>query len=389
MLHRLAITTGDDYTPLGDAAAARLVECRVEMELSKAARFALRFEEDICEQKNELLDGDDPLLKRDTRVGIFTSFAENSDTTECLLVGRVTKVRSSHIVGGRGSWVEVHGEDRRVDMGKVHINGTYSGLASQAVEQIVGQYGYKKTRIDPTLIEYKKPQPQLTQSDTDLAFIESIARANNMDFWIEYKVKAGLDKSVSDVTETAILATSPPADKSVAGSLPPVLSDPKHILRLNAAGDACANLTKLDCKIDYDKPTSAFGFAMDDAKEREVRSQLAEDPVVADPAKLTETRKMFEARKDPAPPKPDPVAAQLAKESLVQEQSWFVEADCSASSERLGFLVLPHAIVKVENMGPNLSGLYQVKTATHVFTPTDRLVDFTLRANGFEESADG
>jgi hypothetical protein len=40
-------------------------------------------------------------------------------------------------------------------------------------------------------------------------------------------------------------------------------------------------------------------------------------------------------------------------------------------------------------MGPNLSGLYQVKTATHVFTPTDRLVDFTLRANGFEESADG
>ena len=388
MLHRLAITTGDDYAPLGDAAVARLVECRVEMELSKAARFALRFEEEICEQKNELLDGDDPLLKRDTRVGIFTSF-EKSDTIECLLVGRVTKVRSSHIVGGRGSWVEVHGEDRRVDMGKVHINGTYTGLASEVVQQIVRQYGYNETRIDPTLIEYKKPQPQLTQSDTDLAFIESIARANNMDFRIEYEVETGFDKAVSQVTETAVLATSPPADKSATGPLPPVLSKPEHVLRLNPAGDDCANITKFDGKIDYDKPNSAFGFAMDDAKERDVRSQLAEDPVVADPSKLTETRKMFEARKDPAPPKPDPVAAQLAKESLVQEQSWFVEADCSASSERLGFLVLPHAIVKVENMGPNLSGLYQVKTATHVFTPTDRLVDFTLRANGFEESADG
>ena len=43
MLHRLAITTGDSFAPLSEAIDKRLVEARVEMELSRPTRFALRF----------------------------------------------------------------------------------------------------------------------------------------------------------------------------------------------------------------------------------------------------------------------------------------------------------------------------------------------------------
>ena len=93
-------------------------------------------------------------------------------------------------------------------------------------------------------------------------------------------------------------------------------------------------------------------------------------------------------RKAVAPAQATEIETKLAVDRIVNEQSWFVEADCSASTTVLGFVVRPHMVVPVEGVGDALSGSYQVMTATHVFTTTDQLVDFTLRANGFQGGSD-
>ena len=81
------------------------------MELSKPTLFALRFEDDICEGKREIADAN--IFAKDTLVGLFVVLEETKEL-ECLVYGPVTKIRASSLLGGPGSWVEIHGEDRRV-----------------------------------------------------------------------------------------------------------------------------------------------------------------------------------------------------------------------------------------------------------------------------------
>ncbi len=383
MLHRLAITTGEGFTPLAAAAVSRLVEARVEMELSRPTRFALRFEEEICENQNELLDAFPPHFDADGQIALFTSTDEGMKPSECMVVGRITRLRSSIVVGGQGSWIEVHGEDKRIDMGKVAVQENHGTSAASAVEKIVKLYGFTPD-AQPTMIEHDKQKAQLVQSATDLAFIEDQARRNNMEFWLEYAVKTSFDGSIGGVDITAKFSTSPKRNQSLgAVDFPKLLGDTDQTLRLHPTDAACANITKFDARVDFDKPTSVSGFAMSDDDQREAMKHVAEKAYPVDPAKSDVLAKALKGRKLIAAPQPTDLETYLAVDRLLTEQSWFVEADCSASTTTLGFVVRPHMILPVEGLGDSLSGSYQVKSATHVFTATDHLVDFTLRANGF------
>lgn len=386
MLHRLAITTGESFTPLSEAADKRLVEARVEMDLSRPTRFALRFEDEVCEGENEVMDAFPPHFDADGVIALFTSVEEAIAPTECLVVGRITKLRSSIVVGGPGSWIEVHGEDRRTDMAKVAVQETYDTTASAAVEKIVKRYGFK-VDAQPTLIEHDKQKAQLVQSATDLAFIEDQARRNNMELWLTYDVTADPMGKVGRVDIKVNFYTSPTRTQQLgAVDYARLTGDTKHTLRLHPddAGIECPNITKFDARVDFDKPTSVSGFAMKDDDKREAMKQVAEKSYPVDPKKGSVLEKALKGRKLVAPPAQTDLESYLAVERILTEQSWFVEADVSASTSSLKFVVRPHMILPVVGIGDSLSGSYQVKTATHVFTATDHLVDFTLRANGFK-----
>ena len=115
-------------------------------------------------------------------------------------------------------------------------------------------------------------------------------------------------------------------------------------------------------------------------QQKKVVELLVEPPEPMDASKI---RPVPGIKRELAPiTMPSPQEAYLAQEAVVFEQSWFVEADCSASLAQLGFVVRPHQIVQVAHAGEALSGPYQVMKATHVITSTDHLVDFTIRANG-------
>ncbi len=371
----LLLTLGTANAPLPDDKLQWLVEARVEMELSKPARFALRFEDDICEDKHEIADSG--LFAKNARLGLFVQLAAGP---ECLVLGTISKLRTSSVLGGPGSWVEVHGEDRRLEMGRTGVQGSYVGRASAAVATIVGAYGFTPD-VQDTLIEYDKQKIQLTQSGTDLAFVEDAARRNNFEFWIDYGVTTSPTGGIAKVTETALFRTSPP--RSQAGDAPQVavlVPNAPKVLRVNPPTDACPNVTKFDARINFERPTAATGFVTSGTQENTVVAQIVADATPVDPGKPVPAGDLD--RKAIIPPQVGKEEAFLALDAIVTEQSWFVEVDCSATLDQLEFLVRPHQIVQVESAGPGLSGAYQVMKATHVVTSTDHFMDFTLRANG-------
>jgi hypothetical protein len=378
----LIITSGDSdsMVPLPDAVTQWLVEARVEMELSNPTRFALRFEDDICEGQHEIADGRmvDKTFFKNSKLGLFVK--RKDDALECLVFGPVTKIRSSSMLGGPGSWVEIHGEDRRAEMKRVGVRATYVGRASAAASSILTAYGFTPSTQD-TLIQYDGQKKQLTQRGTDLAFIEDIARRNNMEFWIEYAAERAPVSDRIKLTETAKLRTSPPrAQPGDVRQVPTLVPDAGLVLRLNPPRDKCPSINRFDTRIDFEKPTAASGFVMSGDKDKEVVAQIVADAAPVDSGKLVPVDGV--KREVIAPPEVSKEEAFLAQDAIVFEQSWFVEVDCSATLEQLDFLVRPHQIVEVANAGDALSGGYQVMEATHVVTSTDHFMDFTIRANG-------
>jgi hypothetical protein len=371
----LSLTTGPTWQAVNADTLKWLVEARVETELSKPYRFALRFEDDICEGKREIAGSDQ--FKKDVLVGLFV---EAAGKLECLVYGPITKVKSSSALGGPGSWVEFHGEDRRHAMGRMAVSGTHVGKASQAAAKILKAYNFKADTQD-TRIEHDTKDKQLTQNGTDLAFLEDVARRNNMELWIDYAAEKSGDKIT--LTETAKLRTSPPRSQSGDKPQLPTLipGEPKLVLRVSPPpGEKCANINKFETRIDFEKPASAKGFAMTDDEDKKL---VADSVAKVEPVDPTKKPLQIEGMVRDLP-KPEPLTEErrLAMEGLVLESSWFVEVDCSATLEQLGFLVRPHQIVQVANAGDELSGGYQVMKAVHVVTAADHYIDFTMRANG-------
>jgi hypothetical protein len=164
---------------------------------------------------------------------------------------------------------------------------------------------------------------------------------------------------------------------------PPVLEAPAgRVLRVNPPRGQCPSVTKFEVDIDYERPTAAQGFAMGETGGQTIIQQIVQAAEPLDPDRPVQVEGV--ERQAIAPPEVTDEEAFLAQDALVTEQSWFVEVQASASLEQAGFVPLPHRIVQVSHAGPKLSGAYQVTKATFVVSATDGLVDFEMRANGYE-----
>jgi hypothetical protein len=372
------ITSGEGFARIDEAVLATLVEVRVELEMDKTAKFALRFEEDICD--GDLMVARNPGLQPGRRVGVF---APAGDQLVCLVYGPITQSRSASSVGGVGNWHEVHGEDRRIEMDRVQIQAAYEGRASDVATQIIGGYGFAP-QVSQTERVYDASDNKLTQRGSDLKFIEQIAARNNMFFWISYQTgqPGPLGGNVS-VTETAHLAPSPPRGTS-ALPLPPVLSPAASAATLSVSPEppACPNVTRFEVDIDYERPNAAQGFAYDAnaGQTAPQQSQPQDDPLAPDRNGVGGVDAI--ERSVLSSTDSDPITQRLAQEADVTEASWFVTVDCTADVAQLNRVIFPHDIVTVAHAGAQLEGPYQVTKALHVITAEAHLTDFTIRANG-------
>ena len=372
------ITGGDAFTVLEDI-MPWIIEARVEMELSKATKFALRFEDDLCEGDPEVARN--PALQSNQMIGVFVRVGEQ---LHCLVFGPITRIRTSSMVGGTGSWVEVHGEDLRVTMGRVGVQATWTGRASDAALAILGAYNIPGD-VEQTTKVYEDAQNGLSQRATDLAFLEDIARRNVFEFWIDYEPSEVPGTGGISCTYTAHIKSSPP-QPTVPG--PPVLVAPSdYVIDIHPPPDRCVKVTRFDARIDFERPNAARGFAQQAGSGEDVQTpgEEAVEPVTPDTATIREIDGVD--RQALAPAVTDPDEQQLAERAMLTEAAWFVEVDCSSTLELIDFCVKPHMIVDVQHAGDRLTGAYQVKTATHVINAADHFIDFKLRANGLRQEA--
>lgn len=373
------ITTGTSCQPMDGTVMRWIVEARIEQELSKATAFAIRFEDDLCEGDPEVARR--PELKSNTVIGVFV---RSQNKYVCLVQGPITRVRTASMVGGTGSWVEVHGEDRRIEMGRVGVQATWKVKASDAAKKLIAAYGFKAD-CEETRKAYSDEKNALNQRGTDLSFLEEIARKNNLELWLAYGVGGTPDSFV--VTPTVNLKSSPPRNAS-SSATPPLPSPPilqpsgDLVIKVQPPTGDCSTVTRFETHIDYERPSAAHGFAQDvtDGTTQKQDSSPTD-------ATLGDGRSNIVAvdgvkRDALAPPIPDPDEQNLAQEALLTENAWFVEVDCSSTLELLGFAIEPHQILDVQNAGPRLSGPYQVKKVTHVINAADHFIDFKIRANG-------
>jgi hypothetical protein len=371
------ITSGESNTPLPAELAQWLVEARVEQDLSKPTRFALRFEDDICGDQPAVAGA--PELLPNTVISVI---APAGDQRHCLVRGRITQVKCSTRFGGQGSWVEVHGEDRRVEMDRACVQASWTGLASDAAAQILAAYGFTPD-VEATTTVYEENGNTLSQRDTDLGFLEKIASENSMDLWIAYEVAGAPDlmENAVEVTETARLRMSPPQGSSDGGSSPPTLvPSGTPVIRVNVPGDDCPNVTTFNAEVDSERPNAAAGGTVnaldgqvDDAGGASTQAPIDEgasllqiDGVersicVASPGDADEQRRR--------------------QESALTEAAWFVEATASTTSHMLNGILAPHEVVQVIGAGAQLSGIYQVMEVVHVVNGSDHYMDVKLRSN--------
>lgn len=380
------ITTGTNCQPMDGAIMRWIVEARIEQELSKATAFAIRFEDDLCEGDPEVARR--PELQSNSMIGVFV---RSKDKFVCLVHGPITRVRTASMVGGTGSWVEVQGEDRRIEMGRVGVQATWKVKASEAAKKLIAAYGFDAD-CEETRKAYSDEKNALNQRGTDLAFLEEIARKNNLELWLSYGV-AGPPDSFS-VSPTVNLKSSPPRNAPSSGMAPlpspPILKPSGDLLiRVQPPGGQCPTVTRFETHIDYERPNAAQGFAQDvsdgttqkqDSSPADATLGNGRDDIVAiDGVKRTAL----------APPVTDPDEQFLAQEALLTENAWFVEVDCSSTLDLLGFAVEPHQIIDVQNAGPRLSGPYQANKVTHVINAADHFIDFKIRANGLRAQGGG
>jgi hypothetical protein len=375
-----AIITGGEGFEVLDRITRWIVEARVEMDLSKPAKFAIRFEDDICDGRWEVAS--EPALWANQMIGIFVS---SRNALHCLVYGPITKVRTSSMIGGTGSWLEVHGEDRRVVMSRSGGPATWTGRASKVATAILEAYGLAPD-VQITRIEYDD-QHALNQRVTDLAFLEDIARRNVLEFWLEYEV-SNIAGGITCTPKAKMKSPPPLPEGFQLEAKPPVLSaDGDYVIDVHPPADTCVKVTKFDIHVDFERPNAAHGFAqpLNAAEPVTNEAQSEQAPITADWSGLQFQDDV--RRRAVTDPAPDPDEDYLTQQAALTEAAWFVDVDCSSTLEMLDFVVRPHMIVSVQHVDPRLAGAYQVKAATHVINAADHFIDFKLRANGLGSSA--
>jgi hypothetical protein len=332
------ITTGPTNMPIGGDLLQFLVEARVEQELTAPTRFAIRFEEDNCEGKPAVLTANE--IKPSTMLSILVPAGNGY---ACLVRGPVTQVKYTAMLGVAGSSVEVHGEDRRVEMDRLSVQAAWSGLASTAATQLLAAYGFVPD-VQATTKLYSEHERTLNQSGSDLQFIEQISRESGYEFWLEYDANppVAVPGAPIAIVETARLQASPPRN---AGLAPPVLLAPKGTpaLRVNVPPDQCPNVTAFQLSTDNERPNAANGAAVNARAGKLDRTQTSDpQPGLGSGPTLVQIDGVKRTVSVTTAGGADEL--QGKQEAALVDAGWFVDATASTTAHMLGNVMKPHDI---------------------------------------------
>jgi hypothetical protein len=381
------IASGEKNTLLRNDLVDCITEVRVEQSLDDPTRFAIRFQEDIS--------GGQPHVKESPELGcgqMITIAVKVGVDIKCLVRGPITEREWSAMLGGPGSWYEIRGQDRRIEMDRQCRREPRSGRESDFAQAIL-LTTFDRACVQKTNLVYGQPNGNgeplvetLNQRATDERFLCQIARRNNMHFWIEYDCSKGFDPTAKllRVEEIANLRSSP-LWLEEAGNLldcQGITLNPKVnvTLRVNVEDERCQNVTAFKLTEDSERPSEFNGTAVDvragkidptDATDRQPplakRGKRIDSCGLKRDVCITTAGNVEELRRKAS--------------SALTEAGWFVEATASTTAHMLGGVLLPHDDVEVQGLGTEDGGFYQVKAVTHVINAADHFMDLELRRN--------
>jgi hypothetical protein len=382
------ITSGEKNELIREDLVDCITEVQVKQFLDRSTLFAIRFQEDFS--------GGQPRVQvaPELRCGQMIAVAVKvGGEIKCLVRGPITEREWSAMLGGPGSWYEIRGEDRRVEMGREYKRRSRSGFESDFAAEILNEHKFSRTRIQKTEKLYgtanqngKPTTGKLNQRDTDEVFLCQIARRNNMCFWIEYDCQRnGLDPSGESlkIEEIANLRSSPlrpNAESSPDGREIKLDRKVNVTLRVNVVKDECPNVIAFSIKENHERPTKFSGTAIDlmtaaisPTTANDQQPPLAKGGETLDTCNLNRHVSITTAG--------DSVELRRKANSALTEAGWFIKATARTSAHMLGGVLLPHDEVKVEGLGKDHGGWYQVRAVSHTINAADHFMNLELRRN--------
>lgn len=272
---------------------------------------------------------------------------------------RGQRVRLEH--GGAGSWMEVIGGDKSIEMDReVKAKVWASGSASDAVRSILSEYGFIAD-VEDTRDSHDEDTHTLVQRDTDLKFVRRLARRYGFLFWI----------------------TSDPAGAHTAHfKRPPLDGDPAATLSINIFSEP-PNVLSLDLSFDVERATSAAAWQVKLEDKQDLDGAVEASPLTALGSQAlsaiatgTRTLRLVAPVDDAAD------LVQRAEGALIEE-GWFVRASCETSFNVLRKLVRAHTVVQVNGAGSRHGGKYFVAGVRHLIDTTGHRMELELVRNAW------
>jgi len=337
-----------------DAELTQAISVEVSEQAGQASTFSLRYGLDI-------LKGDIPYLS-DTRLDAGSELAVMvffNNTSHCLVKGPVhgQNIHIQH--GGEGSFLDIKGSDSSIRMDRESKSVVWKDVTdSDAVQTVLSTYGYTSD-VETTSAGHYENKHSLIQRESDLSFIQRLARRNGYYFWITVDAFG---------IETAHFRR------------PQLGGTPATLLVINLESPTLATL---DINWDVERPTSIAGTQLDlNAKSNINLSVLKTPQTLLGDAGLIEitgdTRSIFLSA-----PANDAGDLQFRGEGALIEADWFISANCKTTVTESGAVIRPHTIIELKGVGRRHSGKYFVKGVTHTIDPMEHKMDIQLIRNGW------
>ena len=335
---------------LADAARIEVIE-----RVGAPATFRLEYDVDIS-------NGDLPRLlddRFDPGALLAILAPARSGAMTCLVKGPVHAQQIHLRHGGAGSTFAVLGSDTAVVMDRETRTAQWADVTdSDVVSAILANYGYR-VDVETTAAGHFTAKHTLLQRDSDLRFVQRLARRNGFHFWVTCD-----DQGV----ETAHFRR-------------PVLDgEPVADLIINLDNP---NLEALDIRWDVERPTSVVSAQLDlnsldtidgsaAISAQTVLGELGLQAITGD------TRSIHLLA-----PADDAGDLQARGGGLLAEADWFVQVTCQASVHNVGMPLRAHTLVNLRGASSRHSGKYFVAGVRHVIDATAHRMEITLARNGW------
>ncbi len=332
------------------------IEGITEVEVLEAAgrptRFRVRVDLPIADSDYPALaDGD---LSAGAELSVMVA-------DQCLALGTVTgqKARLGGSVGEE-SWLDVHGYDNSIKMGREARLSAWTLLTeSDVVTAIVAGYGFVPD-VETTSTRYSPMTHELIQRGSDLEFVQRLARRNGYLFWIS--------------ADTLGIQTAhfrrPPVDAGEELTLSIHLDE--------------SSFDVLEIEWDAERPHSVVSAGLDVSTLSTIDGSVTAPPLpsmastglaqIADPAHSTLV----------LAPADDAGGLTARSEAALVDAEMFVKARGTTTLARAGSPVRAHTVVALDGVGSRHSGPWFVAGVRHLIDGVSHRMECELARNGWE-----